>query len=330
MKTNKAALKCALVGILFLGTILNADSALKTSMPAPSPWLTGPLIAPVGTTVPFGDILVKSYLFFNTKTGSYNKNWRAVSAPENFYTLNAQFLCFFGLTPWCDLNIIPQLVYNTTSNQHYVYAGDLTVGLDFQLMAANLTPYFPGVKFAVREVFPVGNFQWFHPRKLSTDQTGEGTFATQFDLVFYKEFHLYGLHWLSTTFSAQYTVNTPVNVHGFNAYGGGFGTKGKVIPGNHFQGIVSFEFTLNQNWVLALDNIYTCTNVAQFFGLPGISFEGIFASTGKPSSEQLSFAPAIEYNFGSHFGVIAGCWFSALGRNSAEFRSGVINFDYTY
>jgi hypothetical protein len=81
---------------------------------------------------------------------------------------------------------------------------------------------------------------------------------------------LYDHHWLSTTFSAQYTVNTPVNVHGFNTYGGGFGTNGKALPGNSFQGIASFELTLNKNWVLALDNVYTHTDETQFFGIPGI------------------------------------------------------------
>ncbi len=317
----------------FLGSLLSAQS--EPIMPASragalEPWLTGSLIAPEGTVVPYGDFMVKSYVYFTTNTGSYDKNWHAVSLDENFYTLDAQFLCFFGLTPWCDLNIIPQFVYNTTSNQHSFHSGDLTVGLDFQLMAADFTPYFPGIKLAIREVFPIGNFQRFSPRRLLTDQTGSGTFATQFDLVFYKVFHLYDLHWLSATFSAQYTVNSPVNVHGFNAYGGGFGANGKALPGNSFQGIVSFELTLNQNWALALDTVYTQTNMTQFFGIPGISFSGTFADVGKPSSEQFSLAPAIEYNFSSNFGIIAGGQFSALGRNSAEFRSGVVNLAYSY
>ena len=151
--------KWILVGILSLGDILNAQCDLKphmsTSTPAttaPEPWLTGPLIAPIGTVVPYGDFIVKSYVYLITNTGSYDKNWHAVSASENFYILNAQFLCFFGLTLWCDLNIIPQFFYNKTSNQHYFHSGDLTVGLDFQLMAADFTPYFPGIKFAVREI----------------------------------------------------------------------------------------------------------------------------------------------------------------------------------
>ncbi len=309
---------------LSLGNLLNGQCETA------APWLTGPLIAPPGTAVPYGDFTIESYVYFTTKTGAYNKDWDAVSAERNFYSLNAQFRCYFGLTPWCDLNIIPQFFFNRTYTQQYFYIGDLTVGLDFQLLEADLTPYFPGIKLAVREVFPTGNFQRFSPRRLSTDETGAGTFATQFDLVLYKVFHLYDQHFLSTTLSAQYTVNTPVNVHGFNTYGGGFGANGKANPGNIFQGIASFEYTLNQNWVLALDNVYTHTDATQFFGTPGITFDGVLSARETPSSELLTFAPAIEYNFSSNFGIIAGCWFSALGRNSAEFRSGVINFDYTY
>lgn len=294
------------------------------------PWLTGPLLAPVGTVVPYGSLMVKPYLYFVTKTGMYNKKGEGISSSRNFYSVNAQFLCFFGLTPWCDLNLIPQIFYQFTANQHSVDCGDLTVGLDFQLMDAGLTPYFPGIKLAIREIFPTGKFQNFSPRRLSTDHTGEGTFATQFDLVFYKVFHLHALHWLSTTFSAQYTVNTPVNVHGFNAYGGGFGTRGKALVGNSFQSILSFELTLNQNWVFSLDTVYKQTDITHFFGIPGISFLGTFAHVGKPSSELLSLAPAIEYNFSKNLGLIGGAWISVFGRNSSEFLGAVLNLKYVY
>jgi len=294
------------------------------------PLLTGPLIAPLGIAVPYGDFVIRSYLYCTADTGIYDGHWHSISANENFYSFNNQYQCFFGLTPWCDINITPQFFLNTTSNQYSLYPGDLTVGLDFQLMAADLTPYFPGIKFAVREVFPIGNFQQFSPRKRFTDQTGNGTFATQLDLVLYKIFPLQGPHWLSLTCSAQYTINTPVHVLGFNSYGGGFGTTGQVIPGNSFQGIVSFEATLSKHWALSLDNVYVHKNTSPFFGTPGITLDGTLAQVGSKSSDQFSLAPAIEYNFNHHFGIIAGCWFSALGRNSAEFRGGVVNFEYVY
>lgn len=297
---------------------------------APSPWLTGPLIVPIGTVIAYGDFEVETYVYATTNTGSYNKHWDEVSAPRNFTSINPQFLFFFGLTSWADINLIPQLFYNTTADQNNVDVGDFTAGLDFQFFDAEAATYFPGIKLAIRETFPTGKYQYLKAEKLLTDQTGAGAYATTFDLVLYKVYHLGGQFFLSTTYSAAYTLNTAVHVHKFNTYGGGHGTNGRVVPGGIFQGIISFELALSQNWVLAIDNVYTHTNETKFSGDPGTSAPGVAASVGGPSNEQISFAPAIEYNFSSHFGIIAGCWFSAWGRNSTEFRSGVINFDYTY
>ena len=291
----------------------------------PQAWLTGPLIAPTGTVIPYGSFEIEAYVYATVNTGTYNSNWNSVSAEHNFFSLNPQFLCFFGLTPWMDINISPQFFYDTTNGQQTWTFGDLPVALDFQLLDADYTPYFPGIKFTVRETFPTGPYQNLNPSKLLTDQSGAGTFGTTMDLVLYKVYHLTGQHFLSMTYSAAYTVTTPVNVHGFNTYGGGYGTNGYVLPGNTFQAIASFEFSLTQNWALALDNVYTHVDQTRFFGNSGSA-----ASVGAPSSEQISFAPAIEYNFSNNLGIIAGCYFTAWGRNSTRFYSGVISIDYTY
>lgn len=310
---------------LLLGFLLSLGAGEKSF-----PWFTGPLIAPPGQVVPYGHFLVKSYLFAEVDIGQYNNHWKPVPLEQNLYRLSVQEFSFLGLTPWCDLNLVPRVFYNFSSGEQSVHFGDLTVGLDLQLLAIDQTPYFPGIKLAIREVFPTGNFEYLRPRKALTDSTGAGTFATQFDLVLYKLFHLYNLHWLSLTCSAEYTVNTPVSVHGFNTYGGGFNTRGTVLPGNRFKTLLSFELSLNQNWALALDNVYTYTEATQFYGSEGITFEGTLATVGSPSSKQLSFAPSIECNLSPHFGMIGGCYFSALGKNSPEFRSAILNFNYFY
>lgn len=328
-------MKYNLIPLLTLTTFLIADGEQpyappEPPVPPPTPWLTGPLIAPVGQVVPYGEFEIESYTYFTTNTGTYNKDWNSVSAKHNFFSLNQQVVCFFGLTSWMDINIVPQFFYNHTAGQNAVIFGDLQAAFDFQFLDPAATPYFPGIKFIVRETFPTGPFQRLNHNKLLTDQSGAGTFATTFDLVLYKVYHLWDHHFLSTTYSAAYTVNNPVHVHGFNTYGGGFGTQGRVLPGNILQAIVSFEFTLSQNWVFAIDNVYTHTNATHFYGVLGTTAEGVSASVGGPSSEQFSFAPAIEYNFSANLGIAAGCWFTAWGRNSTEFRSGVVNIDYTY
>ena len=302
--------------ILSVSCFLCGDNAAQT------PWLTGPLIAPFGAIVPYGNFDIEPYVYSTTETGAYNSHWKANST-SNFFSLNTQVLCFFGLTPWMDINIVPQFFYNTTSNQNSVRFGDLAVALDFQALDPAATPYFPGIKFTVRETFPTGTFERLNPNKLLTDQTGAGAFATTFNLVLYEIYELKKSHFLSMTLSAAYTVNPPVYVHGLNTYGGGGGTKGYVMPGNNLQALASFELTLTQNWVLALDNVYSHTDRSKFCGTTS-------APVSVRSSEQITFAPAIEYNFSSHMGLIVGCWFTAWGRNTPVFRSGVIAFDYLY
>ena len=179
---------------LVFGSLLLGDTTQTPLLNPPTPWLTGPLIAPSGTAIPYGHFEIEPYLYFTTNTGTYNSHWKSVSAEQNFFSFNPQFFFYFGLTPWMDINIIPQFFYNTTANQNSVNFGDLIVALDFQLLDPAYTPYFPGIKFTIRETFPTGPYQKLNPKKLLTDQTGAGTFGTNFNLVFYEVYHLGGHH----------------------------------------------------------------------------------------------------------------------------------------
>lgn len=296
--------------------------------PEEPPWLTGTLIAPLGTAVPLGEFEIDSYVYYTVNTGFYGKHWGSHSTP-NFYTMNPAFFSFFGITPWADIHIFPGFAWNRTQGRESVQFQDLPIGIDVQLYPPDKN-WFPGIKATVREIFPTGKYQNLDPQNLGTDSTGQGAYGTAFNLVLYKLIHLTGRHFLSLTASALYTVNTSVHVNGFNAYGGGFGTNGTVFPGNSFQGALSFEFTLSQNWVVAFDSVYTHVNQTTFSGNPGVTASGNPAKVGFSSSEQISFAPAIEYNFTGKLGIIAGAWFSAAGRNSTRFTTGILEFVYTY
>jgi hypothetical protein len=294
------------------------------------PWLTGPLIIPNGVVVPFGSFEVETYLYFISITGIYDQNWNSISIPNNFFTLNSQILFYFGLTSWMDISITPEFIYNHCLDQNEANFGDLMLSFDFQLLDPNRIPYFPGIKFTIQELFPTGSYQKLDPKKLLTDLTGRGTFATTFNFVLYKVYPLKPRNFLSTTYSMACTINTPVDVQGLNAYGGGVGTKGTVLPGNTLEGIVSFELTMNQNWVIALDNIFNYTGEAQFFGVDGITSFNVLNDIRLPSSTQISFAPAIEYNFSENLGIIGGAWITAWGKNAAQFRGFVISLAYNY
>lgn len=315
----------SLVGLL--PSLCFADGAV----PSPSePWLTGPLIIPAGTVVPKGQIEIQTYLYMTATNALYDNYWQPHALAHNFYSLLGQVIVFFGITEWMDFQLTPQSFYNFTKGQSSVHFGDLPAGFDFQLYPATTKSWVPGVKFTLREIFPTGKYQKLNPHKKGTDVSGAGSFATNVGLEFYKVYHLYKHHFLSAALYLGYIYSAPVHVKGFNAYGGGHHTRGKVYPGNNYQTILSFEFTLNQNWVLALDNVYVHMDKNRFKGHAGLLDGGVAASVKNPSSEQFSFAPAIEYNFSNTLGIIAGAWVTGWGRNAIQFRSGVISLDYTF
>jgi len=72
----------------------------------------------------------------------------------------------------------------------------------------------------------------------------------------------------------------------------------------------AWEYSVTRNWVLALDAAYRHnrnTHVAGFNSpVPGSGQKPAIVSMNTGSSESFVFAPAIEYNFRSNFGVIVG------------------------
>ena len=119
--------------------------------------------------------------------------------------------------------------------------------------------------------------------------------------------------------NASYGFYSPVTVQGFNTYGGGFDTTGRVEPGSVTTFTVAGEYTLTRHIVLALDIGFQTINATHFSGTAGVGTQGEPAMVGKGYSNLLSIAPAVEYHFTQHVGLIAGPWFSLRGKNTSEF-----------
>jgi hypothetical protein len=310
--------------LLFLA--FGALSAAPTEQEILAPWLTGPLLQ----GIPAGASTVSLYLFATTNTGFYNEKWHFSKQPM-FYSINPELFAVFGLNSWMGFQMTPQLVWNITQNQSSINFGDLPMGLDIQLVDKCRFVYFPGVKLSLLETFPTGIYQDLKPSKLGTDATGLGTFITEIDLTFNKTWLIKPQeHFLNTFITLGYGLNTPVDVRGFNAYGGGYGTEGTVRPGNYFLIIFSFEYSFNKQWAFTMDTEYIYTNKIGFSGDVGVLASGAPAVIAFPSAEQISFTPAIEYNFNDSLGLLAGVWFTAWGRNTTAFISGSFNLNYFY
>ncbi|MES2272804.1 MAG: hypothetical protein V4487_01250 [Chlamydiota bacterium] len=293
-----------------------------------NPWYTGPLVTPSASMMPPGYGNIQPYLYFIDNYAQFNEDRESISLPSNLLTLKGLCVFQFGVTNTMDILVVPSGVVNWQSHKHGGGFNDLGITIGFPIYLQTL--YIPQIKFTVQELFPTGKYQHLSTNGLGLNATGGGAYQTTLGLTFGKILFWSYKHPMNTRLFLGYTIPTSIEVRDFNTYGGGFGTKGTVRPGNSFSADFGIEFSVTQRWVLALDIVYSATEATTFCGDPGVSADGTPASVGGGYNDNLSLAPAIEYNWNENFGVLGGAWFSVYGRNSLNFASGIISLVYTF
>jgi hypothetical protein len=294
------------------------------------PWYAGPLLTGSAHVLPAGKFNAQPYLFVTANHARYDNNGHSHSINHDIITINPLAILQFGvINRWLDGYVQGQLVNNRQDGHASTAAGDTKGGLGVGLLKEGV--YCPALKFIVNQTFPTGRYKHLNPKKGGIDATGGGSYATTLTLNFAKIVWWWMLdHPMNFRLSTNYFIPAHVAVKGFNAYGGGDGTRGIVKPGQGFIGNFGYEFSFTQEWVFALDTQYTYFAKAKFTGNPGRDSAGATATVGGPLSEQLSLAPAIEYNPTPNIGVIGGVWFTVWGRNSLNFLSGIISCTATF
>ncbi len=288
------------------------------------PWYTGPLITGSASNCPPKKLNFQPYLYLTVNYDSYDGQRHTVKTP-NAYFISPAMVLQTGITDWLDVTVVPQAFFRWEKNEYGGNFADLPLQFGFQLYKE--TPYIPNIRVIVGELFPTGKYQDLNPERLGLDATGAGAFQTTVGFIVSKVFWWFKLHPTAIRFAANCNLpNNDVTVHDYNAYGGGIGTKGEVNVGNSYNLDLGIEVSLTQKWVIATDVAYTWSSKSLFSGTPGVTSSGGIPDNGAPSSDQLSLAPAIEYNIDDSSGFIGGVWFSVTGRHSAEFVSLVLSY----
>ena len=288
------------------------------------PWYTGPLITSSANNVPAGKYNIQGYLYFESQYAQFDNERQSQRIPTIF-TLQPLLILQAGLTHWLDFTIAPQGFFRWQEGHSAQEFGDLSTTFGFQIVKE--TPHIPSIRLTLAESFPTGKFQRLSPNKGDIDATGSGAFETIVGLNISKVIWWMKLHPMSVRFSTTYEIpNHKVDVKGFNAYGGGFGTKGKINVGDTFNADFGIEISITEKWVYATDFAYFLTFASTFSGSAGITAEGIPATNGTPFSDQVSIAPAIEYNVSSTGGFIGGVWLPLTGKNSANFFTVILSY----
>lgn len=291
-----------------------------------SPWYTGPLITPGVAMMPPAHANVQPYLFLMDNYAAFNEDRKSVDLPSSLFQMKSSTSLQTGITDNMDINF----VFTGQGNwQHHHCGGgfsDLQVVAGFLIYTQSI--YVPAAKLTITQTFPTGKYKRLD--SFLVDSTGAGAYSTQFGLGFSKIIFWWTPHPLHLRCFFGYSLSTVVNVSGFNSYGGGYGCRGRVRPGNVFTFDFGAELSLTQRWVAALDVVYSATDATKFHGNPGVLKNGTPSVVGTGYADNLSLAPALEYNFNPNMGLIAGAWFSVYGRNSLNFAGGIISFTYSF
>ena len=280
-------------------------------------WWTGPILAAGASTLPKGHALVEPYVYNIRSRGRYDADGRRhTSAPAQTYGSLTYLL--YGLVDDITVGVIPRFAYNDVSSSpdsSGARLGDFTLQGAYRLSTFREGSFVPTMSFVVQETLPTGKYDRLGERP--SDGVGNGAYTTTLALYSQYFFWMPNGRILRTRLNFSYALPDTVSVRDTSVYGTSEGFRGQARPGRAFVAGAAWEYSVTRNWVLALDAVYendTSTRVTGTTLLPGGVQAPLSRSSG--SSDSITLAPAIEYNWNSRMGVIAGALFTASGRNT--------------
>ena len=301
MKSNVAAI----VVLLGFGVgIAHADS----NQPRDDAWWTGPLLAASPGSLTPGHFLIEPYLFDAIPQGHYDNEGdrRPVPHANDF---GSQSYILYGLTDKVGIGLIPRFGFNDLSvgrDSSKIGVGDLSVQAQYGLTRFTEGSWIPTTAFVVQETLPTGKYDRLGDRP--ADGQGLGTYSTNLALYSQYFFWMPNGRILRTRLDVSYSISGSAAIRDVSVYGTDEGFRGRARPGNVTVADAAGEYSLTQRWVLAMDVVYEHDGNTHVYG------SGLNVSSG--TAHTWSLAPAIEYNFNSRVGIIAGAKLTVAGRNA--------------
>ena len=127
---------------------------------------------------------------------------------------------------------------------------------------------------------------------------------------------------LRTRLNVSQQFSTGTSVSGVSVYGTEAGFIGRAKPGNVFTIDAAAEYSATRNWLLATDLVYTYDANTRLTAASG--------TTDLGDAHSVAFAPAIEYNWSSDVGLIAGIRLFPAGRNTSASIMPVFAINYVH
>src|SRR5579862_2043825 len=284
-------------------------------------WWTGPMLAPSAATLPQGHFLIEPYLYDVIQQGEFDREGVKRKAPESNEFGSLTYVNY-GLTDKLTIGVIPTFGYNRVNgapSSSSVEMGDVTVQGQYRLTKFHEGSWVPTTSFAVQESFPSGKYDRLGNRP--RDGLGSGAYTTTFAFYSQTYFWLPNRRILRMRLNVSQSISSGVSVKGVSVYGTDAEFQGHAKPGGTSFVDASWEYSLTQSWVLALDATYRYQKSTHVTGSDAPASPGMQDSakirfeTGY--NDAVGFAPAIEYSWSSKVGVLLGVRVIPIGRNTA-------------
>ena len=280
-------------------------------------WWTGPIVAAGAGTMPKGHVLIEPYVYDVIRTKRFDANGDRQSVPRSDSFGSLTYI-LYGVTDRFTAGLIPTFGYTDVvqgRDSSGIQAGDLTLQGQYRLTQFREGSHVPTMSLVLQQSLPTGKYD----RLGSHANDGFGTGAYTTTIALYSQYYLWMPNGriLRTRLNVSQAFSNDVDIEGVSVYGTAEGFRGEARPGDVFTLNSSWEYSITRNWVFALDFLYqhdASTSVRGTDSSNGIA-EPIDARSG--SAWRFGVAPAMEYNFNSRIGVIAGARWFAAGRNTS-------------
>lgn len=326
--TEKQRWHTALAGLGALVLGLSSACAMAAGVDHEQPigdaLLTGPLVAPNPTALPKGHWNVEPYLLDSIAYGSYDNNWDHMNT-DNAHAFRSVTLLEYGLTDRLSVALLPQFGYNLVEHgpdSNGLRLGDTTLRGHFMLTEFHKGSWMPTTAIALSQTLPSGKYDGLGDNP--SNGLGSGIWTTKVGLWTQGYFWMPNGRILRARLALSYAMpDNHASVTGVSVYGTPRSFNGSIDTGNTFAADMSFEYSMTRHWVPVIEVVYSHTDGGRVAGtIASQSASGILlnpaVTTDTKASESFEVAPAVEYSWNQHYGLIVGAEVTVAGRNTGS------------
>jgi hypothetical protein len=284
-------------------------------------WWTGPILANSAATLPRGHVLIEPYFY-------------DVMAPRS-NGFGSSVYMLYGLVDELTIGLLPSASYtvrSSGSSSSRVDLGDLTLVAQYRLTQFHTGDWVPAMAVNVQQSFPTAPYDRLGDRP--ADGFGSGAYTTTVALNTQTYFWLPNGRIVRMRVDMSEALSSVAHVADVSVYGTSDGFQGRAQPGNAFFADAASEYSLTTRWVLALDLFFHHADDTRVTGTNTPSASGgavpavVQWSSGRTNS--VGFAPAVEYNWKSYVGVIAGARVITASRNTTATITPVVAINFVH